>query len=57
MIDSLWTRALSHPIGIAVTTNDRTLLRQQLYRARPSEDFSIAFPEKEDELWIVRRVR
>ena len=57
MIDSLWTRALASPIGIVITTNDRVLLRQQLYRARPSEDFSIAFPEKEDELWIVRRVR
>ena len=57
MIYSLWTRALSSPVGIAVTTDDRVLLRQQLYRARPNDDFSLAFPEKEDEIWIVRRVR
>ena len=57
MIDSLWTKALAAPVGIAIVTNDRQLLRQQLYRERPSDDFSIAFPEKENEVWIVRRVR
>ena len=57
MIDSLWTKALATPIGIAIVTNDRQLLRQQLYRERPNNDFSLMFPEKEDEIWIVRRVK
>ena len=57
MIDSLWTKALAAPIGIAIVTNDRQLLRQQLYRERPNNDFSLMFPEKEDEIWIVRRVK
>lgn len=57
----LWNRALKAKIGIAISTNDRQLLRMQLYRARTEinnaelEEIVIIFPQKENELWLVKR--
>ena len=56
-----WRAVLQLTVGIALSTDDRTLLRQQLYRARAEakdltlEGIVILFPEKEDELWLVRK--
>lgn len=58
--ESLWQRALSARIGLGISTNDRVLLRQQLYRYKYEtkdirfDAFAIIFPEN-GELWIVRR--
>lgn len=55
----LFQRATTSEYGIAVQTNDRQLLRQQLYKARIDhggfEDIVLAFPKREDELWLVKR--
>lgn len=56
-----WQAVLQLTVGIALSTDDRQLLRQQLYRARTEakdlslEGIVILFPEKEDELWLVRK--
>lgn len=58
---SLWQAALKEEVGLAIVTDNRGLLRQHLYRARAQEanpDFEkivIILPEKEDELWLVKR--
>jgi hypothetical protein len=58
---SLWQRALVARVGIAVSTSDRVLLRQQLYRFRADagdarlDDFVLVFPKEDSELWIVRK--
>jgi hypothetical protein len=57
----LWQAALDSDIGIGIITDDRGLLRQHLYRARALannpkfEDISMILPEKEDEIWLVRK--
>ena len=57
----LWQAALDSEIGICIETDDRGLLRQHLYRARALsnnpkfEDVSMILPEKEDEIWLVRK--
>ena len=57
----LWLSALSEPLGLSISTSDRKLLRQQLYEVRARaknpdlERISIIFPEKEGELWLVKR--
>lgn len=57
----LWQAALDAEYGICVETNDRGLLRQQLYRARAEannpdfEKIEMVLPQKEDELWLVRK--
>lgn len=56
-----WHAALTQEIALSIKTNDRQLLREQLYRARVAADdprladLVIIFPEKADELWIVRK--
>lgn len=56
----LWQRALRAEVGIAISTSDRVLSRQQLYRYKYEtkdirfDAYAIIFPEN-GELWIVRR--
>ncbi len=56
---SLWHRALREVVGLSIETDDRALLRQQLYRVRTEADddnlagLVIIFPIQEGELWIV----
>jgi hypothetical protein len=60
-LSALWQAALDAEIGIGIVTDDRGLLRQHLYRARALannpkfEDISMILPEKEDEIWLVRK--
>lgn len=57
----LWLLALKSPNGICIETNDRQLLRQQLYRVRKEEAnplldaMTVVFPVKEVELWITHK--
>ncbi len=54
----LWLLALRSPDGVCIETNDRHLLKQQLYRARKEEgnplldELMIVLPVEETELWI-----
>lgn len=58
-----WAQALRQSRGVKIKVSDRTLLRQQLYRAREaSEDkadykgLAVVFPKvPKDELWIVHK--
>lgn len=56
-----WLLALRSKVGIAVPTDNRAMLRQQLYKARydaknPAlEDIVMIIPEKEDEIWLVHK--
>jgi len=56
-----WQKALTLETGLAIETDDRVLLRQQLYRARGEaadpelEQLVIIFPMAENKLWIVRK--
>ena len=56
-----WEQAAKQPHGLRIKTNDRGLLRQQLYRARDMYSsgqyalLSIALPQEKDQLWIVRK--
>lgn len=58
---SLWHRALGTRVGLCISTNDRQLLRMQLYRARaeaqdPNLDrVVIFFPDPDDQIWLVRK--
>lgn len=55
---SYWQKAAESPVGISIKTNDRQLLRMQLYRTRAEkggfENITIIFPEADDELWLIR---
>lgn len=61
MLLDLWLTALKSEVGISIQTDNRTLLRQHLYRARaeakdPKLDFVVMMlPAKEDEIWLVRK--
>jgi len=61
MLVDLWLKALRAKYGLVVTTDNRMLLRQHLYRARmeannPSlESIAMVLPEKADEIWLVHR--
>ena len=55
-----WNQASKQPHGIKISSSDRNLLRQQLYRARDKEGeeqykgLSIIFPASDDKaLYIV----
>lgn len=58
---ALWRKALTSKVGFSIETNDRVLLRQQLYRVRAEagdpalDEIVILFPIHEDQLWLVRR--
>jgi hypothetical protein len=58
----LWYRALTHPLGISVVTDDRIALQQRLYVARAKlgdpdlDQLSVVLPPNDEtRLWIVRR--
>lgn len=61
MLLEFWQTALKSEVGIAIQTDNRALLRQHLYRARAEannpelDELVILLPEKEDEIWIVRK--
>jgi hypothetical protein len=56
---SLWYEALNAPHGLGVRTDDRQLLRQQLYACRSGYDeltnYAIIFPQDEEELFIIKK--
>jgi len=57
----LWLTALKSPNGICIETNDRQLLRQQLYRIRSEaknallDGLTIVLVREETELWIIHK--
>jgi len=57
----LWRQARDADIGVVITTDNRGLLRQHLYRARAEagdeslEDIVVVLPDKEDEIWLVHK--
>jgi len=58
---SLWSRALAAEIGIAIATNSRRALANDLYDARKAagqaefSKISIHMPPNPEELWMVRK--
>lgn len=58
-----WYLALTKPVGLSISTNDRGLLQQQLYRCRAEAndeklaELSIILPNNQKELWIVWRAK
>jgi hypothetical protein len=61
MLIELWESALKSEVGIAIQTDNRNVLRNHLYKARaeanrPELDAVVMIlPEREDELWLVRK--
>ena len=61
MLLEIWEAALRCEVGIAVSTDNRKILQQHLYRARAEandprfEQLVIILPENEDELWLVHK--
>ena len=61
MLLELWFAALRSETGIAIPTDNRSLLRQHLYRARAEankpelDDLVILLPDIEGELWLVHK--
>ena len=61
MLLELWLAALKSPVGIAIPTDNRALLRQHLYRARAEandprlEEMVMLMPENEGEIWLVHK--
>jgi hypothetical protein len=61
MLLEYWLLALRSEVGIAIPTDNRAMLRQQLYRARYEakdprlDDIVMIIPQKEDEIWLVHR--
>jgi len=59
MLLDIWLAALKSQYGIAITTDNRALLRQHLYKARLEankpelEPLVMVLPEQDDEIWIV----
>ena len=57
----LWSAALAEEVGIAVKTDNRRALSNQLYFARQRSgnpafaNISIHLPPAEDEIWLVKR--
>lgn len=57
----LWITALQSPKGIRIETNDRHLLKNQLYRARKDagnpllDTLCLILPINDAEIWIVKR--
>lgn len=58
---SLWRRAAKAKYGIAISTDDRTLLRQQLYRVRAEagdealQEIAMMMSRDGKEVWLVRK--
>jgi hypothetical protein len=61
MLLYLWIEALNSKVGISIQTDNRTILRQHLYRARAEakdpklDSITMILPEKEDEIWLVHK--
>lgn len=61
MLLELWEKAYSSPVGIAIPTDNRNVLRNHLYKARAEanrpelEDVVMILPENENEIWLVRK--
>jgi hypothetical protein len=61
MLLEYWLLALKSEVGIAISTDNRAMLRQQLYKARYDakdprlDNLVMVMPEKEDEIWLVHR--
>lgn len=60
MLVDLWLRALRAKIGITVTTDNRMLLRQHLYKARmeannPDLESLVLTLAGENEIWLVHK--
>jgi hypothetical protein len=61
MLLELWLTALKSEVGIAIPTDNRSLLRQHLYRARAEanlpelDQLVMLLPENEGELWLVHK--
>ena len=61
MLLEYWLLALRSKVGIAIPTNNRAMLRQQLYKARYEakdprlDDLVMIIPEREDEIWLVHK--
>lgn len=61
LLDFWYAALASEKAGIAISTNDRRLLREQLYRVRSEagdpklEALGIAWPDVDGELWIVKK--
>lgn len=57
----LWERALETEIGIAISTNQPQLLRQELYRAREASnrpefaEVIMFLPKDKDEVFLCRK--
>lgn len=58
---NLWYEALKSDVGLVLSTNDRSLLQQQLYRVRAEagddklHGVVILLPQAENELWLARK--
>jgi hypothetical protein len=61
MLLDLWVEALNSKVGISIQTDNRSLLRQHLYRARAEakdpklDSITMVLPEQEDEIWLVHK--
>jgi DNA-binding phage protein len=61
MLENLWQAAVDAEVGIAISTDNRALLRQHLYRARAEspnpefDDIVMILPEDETEIWLVHK--
>lgn len=61
MLLEYWLLALKSKVGVAIPTDNRAMLRQQLYKARYEakdprlDDIVMIIPKKEDEIWLVHR--
>jgi hypothetical protein len=54
-LEELWQIASRSP-RLGIKTDNRTLLRQQLYRTMPKPKWSIVLPEEpKDEVWICQK--
>lgn len=54
---ALWASARKARLGLSVPTDDRVLLRQQLYKVRPEEfkDIIIVFPKNDESVLFMTR--
>lgn len=61
MLLEYWLLALKSKVGVAIPTDNRAMLRQQLYKARYEakdprlDDIVMIIPKKEGEIWLVHR--
>jgi hypothetical protein len=61
MLLDLWEAALRAEVGIAIPTDNRSVLRQHLYKARAEandprfDKLTMIMPQREDEIWLVHK--